>query len=240
MSLQSIIWQYRTRTGPFEVDENQTDSSRAENVLCAVLNDWRDELLAGASLQTSNFTRKYSSKIYTHYQDDGNLQSDSLDTDDHQSPVQPVRYIKLRLEPAMDFYSLRVPKYTNHGFVLKIVILFLGVTSSFLAHYNILSYVVVATAGATIVTSWSEFSEDARKVERYSSAINALKKLLSWWDSLGEVEKASRANIAHLILQAEAIISKEQRSWTSTAPKQDVLAAETSSGNGTKNPELML
>ena len=44
-------------------------------------------------------------------------------------------------------------------------------------------------------------------------------KLLSEWNSLSEVEKASRESIAHLVLEAEAIISQEQRSWTSTANK---------------------
>ena len=93
------------------------------------------------------------------------------------------------------------------------------VISSVLAHYQMLAFVMIATAAATGVTSWAEFSEDARKVERYSSAVNGLKKLLNWWDSLGEVEKASRESIAHLVLEAEAIISQEQRSWTSTASK---------------------
>ena len=57
------------------------------------------------------------------------------------------------------------------------------------------------------------------QVERYSSAVNALQKLLSGWNSLSEVEKASRESIAHLVLEAEAIISQEQRSWTSTVNK---------------------
>ena len=48
--------------------------------------------------------------------------------------------------------------------LLKTMILLLGVASSVLAHYEMLAYVMVATAAATAVTSWSEFSEDARKV----------------------------------------------------------------------------
>ena len=84
-----------------------------------------------------------------------------------------------------------------------------------------LAFVLVSTAAASALTSWAEFSEDARKVERYSSALNALMNLITWWDSLGEVEKASRESIAHLVLEAESIISEEQRSWTSTASKQE-------------------
>jgi hypothetical protein len=57
------------------------------------------------------------------------------------------------------------------------------------------------------------------QVERYSSAVNSLEKLLNWWYSLSEVQKASRESIAHLVLEAEAVISQEQRSWTATASK---------------------
>ena len=168
MSLQSIIWQYRTRTGTFEVDESRGDSSRPENALCAVLNDWRDDLLAGAALKTSNLERKYPSAVYRHFQDSGNLPSDheDYDQDDFQSPTQPARYITLRIHPMMDFYSHRVPKYSNHGFVLKVTILLLGVISSVLAHYKYLSFVTFATAAATAVTSWAEFSEDVSSTKR--------------------------------------------------------------------------
>ena len=72
---------------------------------------------------------------------------------------------------------------------MKVMILLLGVTSSVLARYALLAFVMVATSAATAVTSWAEFSEDARKVERYSSAVNNLEKLLSWWRSLGEVRE---------------------------------------------------
>ena len=65
-------------------------------------------------------------------------------------------------------------------------------------------------------------------------------KLLSEWNSLSEVEKASRESIAHLVLEAEAIISQEQRSWTSTANKPGAASGgtaspqESSSGDDTK------
>ena len=47
--------------------------------------------------------------------------------------------------------------------------------------------------------------------------------------SLGEVEKASRESIAHLVLSSEAIISEEHRSWTSAANKQE---ADVATENG--------
>jgi hypothetical protein len=57
---------------------------------------------------------------------------------------------------------------------------------------------------------------------------------------LSEVEKASRESISHLVLEAEVVISQEQRSWTSTANKPRAGAETTESpqersgGDGTK------
>ena len=218
-ALRSAVWQYRTRTGPFELDESRRDSTRPELMLCAMLNEWRDDLMAGAGLKTTNLQKEYPAHVYQHFQDKGAPKGAGAD-DDHHSPTQPARYIELRIEPMMAFYTYRIPGYNRHSLMLKVCVLGLGVVSSVLARYEELTLVTAVTAAATITTSWSEFSDAAHKVERYSTAVGALKKLLSWWDSLGEVQKASRDSISHLVGTAEAIISEEQTSWTSILSKQ--------------------
>ena len=104
------------------------------------------------------------------------------------------------------FYKRRIPIYTQHSLNLKLAVLTLGVISSVLAHYELLTWVTVATAAATATTSWTEFGDAAHKVERYSGAIDGLKRLLASWYSLGPVQKASRASVANLVLTAEAIM----------------------------------
>jgi hypothetical protein len=217
-SLHSIVWMYRTRTGPFELEETRRDSTRPESVLCAIQTQWRDDLAAGAGLKTTSLLRQYPAHVYCHFQDRGGAVSSTTVDDDHHSPTQPSRYVKLRVEPMITFYTNRIPVYTRHGLLLRFTILVLGVAASVLARYEELSWVTTATAAATAVMSWAEFSDAARKVERYSSAVGALKNLLSWWDSLGEVQKASKEAIKHLVQTAEAIISEEQFSWTATKP----------------------
>ena len=212
-SLQSTVWQYRTRVGPFELEDARRDSTRPEAQLCQCLNEWRDAIVAGAGLKMTNLQRRHALSVYRHYQDHG--RPDDGD-DDFHSPTQPARYIELRIRTTMSFYERRIPVYTRRGMLLKLLVLLLGVASAVLARYEKLTWVTVATAAATAITSWTEFSDAARKVERYSSTIVALKKLLSWWSSLGEVQKASKESIAKLVERAESIISEEQVSWTST------------------------
>ena len=87
---------------------------------------------------------------------------------------------------------------------------------------------VTVLAGSLI--SWSEFSETGRKIERYSRAIRSLKKVLSWWDVLTDVEKAGTENIQTLIDTGESIISDERQAWQATANR---LAAKVAAGGVT-------
>merc|ERR1719311_281237 len=89
-----------------------------------------------------------------------------------------------------------------------------------LSRYELMTWVVVVCALSSAFTSWMEFADSARKVERYTRAITALKKLLSWWKSLTEVERASTDSISTLINTSESIIAQERLAWVSTASKK--------------------
>jgi len=216
-SLESIIWMYRTRVGPFSLDEQAgRDSKLPEAALCGCINEWRDNLMAGAALKRTNAQRKYQPAIYKHFQDQG---SPVDGADDFHSPTQPNRYIDLRINPSIDFYARRIPLYSRSSILLTTFTVLLGIVASVLARFEELTWVSIMTAGATAVMSWTEFSDASRKVERYSSAVVNLKKLLSWWKSLGAVQKASKESIETLVRSAEEIISQEQTSWMSVAGK---------------------
>ena len=70
-----------------------------------------------------------------------------------------------------------------------------------------------------MITSYMEFSDVARKTERYTRSAVELENLLSYWKSLPDAEKASTSSIDHLVLTGEAIISEELVAWVSTAQK---------------------
>jgi hypothetical protein len=216
--LQSMIWLYRTRVGPFDVTlDGRRDSTGPEIELCSRLNGWRDELVAGAALKATDLEREHDPSVYKHFQDRGDP---SAGADDHHSPTQPQRYIELRIEPAIAFYKRRIPQYTRRDLLLKVTLLSIGIASSILARYQELTMVAIATAAATALKSWGEFANAEVKMERYSGSITSLKQLLSWWDCLSDVKKASRDSIGELVLQAESIISQEQLSWTAAASKE--------------------
>lgn len=59
--------------------------------------------------------------------------------------------------------------------------------------------VTVLAALSASLTSWNEFSDTHRKVERYTRAARSLKRLLSTWNSLSEVERSGQYWVNYLV-----------------------------------------
>ena len=217
-SLQATIWMYRTRVGPFEIDEStEVNFAVPEDALMKALTKFREDLITGANLGSSNFHRKHPRSVYKHFQFEGQPEPNG---DDFHSPLQPQLYIQQRVEPALNFYALRIPRYNRCGKVYTVLIVLLSIMASVLARYKFVSLVVMATTGSAMVTSWVEFTDLSSKNRRYTRTVNTLKNILDWWSSISDVRKASRDAIAHLIMACESTIAEEQIGWTSVNAKQ--------------------
>ena len=231
-ALQSVIWTYRTRVGQFEMEENPGNGAgRPERQLMATLQTFRDELNAGANLDSSNFHKKHNAKLYKHFQNKG---APAEGEDDFHSPVQPHRYIELRIQKNISFYQARIPQYNRRKSFFKFLIVLLSVAGSALARYQMVSIVVAVTAASTALTSWVEFADMSSKAKRYSRVITGLKNLLDWWNSLTEVQKASRERIGQLITTSEGLIAEEQIGWMSMSKAKDPGGETKDDGGGSK------
>lgn len=216
-SLECSIWLYRTRVGPFELDSGQQESRMPEEALCACINHWRSELISGAGLTETILKRDHPKSVFRHFQFVG---EPAEGADDFHSPTQPGRYIELRVKPTIRFYQQRLPLYNLRKNFLNIVVMVIGVAVSVLAHYEQTSWVATSTAAATALMSWSEFCDTSNKIQRYSRSIIALEGVLTWWDSLGNVQQATKEAVGNLVRTVETVISEEQLAWTATARNQ--------------------
>ena len=127
-SLQSDIFQFRTRTGAFAV--TVSDDRRPELELRERIQNSRTRMVQMASLTESSFTRKYPDKVWRHGQNEGQLLEGSHtfdvtklsrdapfdieaiageNPDNHYAPMKPSQYISARLVPVLDYYQSRVP-----------------------------------------------------------------------------------------------------------------------------------
>ena len=109
---------------------------------------------------------------YKHFQDCGHPAEGA---DDFQSPTQPARYISLRIQPIVELYQRRIPKYTLRNLVLKVMVLMLGVAASDQSALDA-RYSQVDGSGAII-------GIDHASAQLEQSSINT--KLVAGWASLG-------------------------------------------------------
>ena len=62
--------------------------------------------------------------------------------------------------------------------------------------------------------------------------IKGLKNLLDWWNSLTQVQKASRERIGQLITISESLIAEEQIGWMSMSKNKDSGEKESKDSDG--------
>ena len=224
-ALESMIWRFRARVREFATDAGEGNSSasviRCETVLSESMNAWLDELVGGANLQSTALLKNYPDTVFVHHQHEVSSNPPiPLVEDDFHSPVKPDEYIKLRLDKHVDFWQSRLPVYVRRRTILKSLLLTCAGFGSVLAYLDYSNWVVIVTAAAGSITSWVEFSDLSRKIERYTAAIGNVEKLVTWWEMLSPVEKAGVDNTNRLIESGETIIRQEQAAWASVAARQ--------------------
>lgn len=225
-SLESITWQYRCRVDPFDSDRSNPDLDRAEQMLGDALVAWRRGMSSGAELLLSALHKKYPDSVFRHGQRAAGKVDAGAEGNDHFSPVQADEYVAMRLLPMIEWYESRIPWRHRLRLLLRVAMLVVTAACSVLARHALGPGVAILTAFTSVITSWSEFSDSSRKIERYNSVIESVSNLLTWWERIGPVERASTANIAKLVKTGEAVVSQELLAWQSTAGRHGAVAKE--------------
>ena len=146
--------------------------------------------------------------------------------DDHHSPTTSDQYMELRLEKMLCFYQGRVPDYNRYRLLQTLLLLSGTLAASICSRYEWPAMVTVIVALTGVITSWVEFSDSGRKVERYSGAARQLRKLRLWWQHLDELERITHSKVSKLIETAEATISEERTAWISTNQQAEMDSPE--------------
>ena len=236
-SLQSDIFQFRTRTGSFAI--SLTDPRQPELTFRAKIQQCRTTVIQSGGLTESSFARAYPSHVFQHGQneraskitfdveqvsDDGPIDfQHRAVSDNHHSPMKPSQYISARIVPMQHYYRSRVPRKYRERKALVFLVL---VATSGIAVLSYLSAVsdpasardFSAAAGAVsavsaALTSWGAADGADRKINRYTNASVAMENHLLWWNTLPAVEQNSQINIDRLVRTAEDIKLAEANAW---------------------------
>ena len=155
--------------------------------------------------------------------------------DDFYTPLRPELYLDIRIKGYLSFYQRRIPQYARDRLIFKSVMVLLTITASAVSAYGLSVWALVIAAAVSMLTSWTEFADTGRKVERYTKAVVELKNLVSYWKRLTEVEKASPVTIYHVVITGESIISEERVAWVSTAQKSSSQKAQSDEDKGSSS-----
>ena len=241
-NMESAIWQFRCRAGVYaQGSEGPAASTQA---LSAAVRKCREAIMVSADVQETSFHAFYPLHIYRHGQrprggtkiypsPTPNTTEDCFDPespevqekesfDNNYSPTKPEDYIRLRILKMLRFYRKRLPNYARQRDFCQWIIMVGTVAGALIAFLGFAPQVAIVTSVTTSVAAWLEFHSTAQKVSRYNGIIVSLSNILLWWDSMGDVDKASPMNIDLLVQMGEATLNAERGAWLSAgASKED-------------------
>jgi hypothetical protein len=258
-SMQSDVFQFRTRTGSFAV--SMAEPRQPELEISAKIQDARTMVVQMGGLAESSFTREYPDKVWSHGQnkvassqafDLKRLSGDApIDiearavVDNHHSPMKPTQYISARLIPMLNYYRRRVPRKYRE-WKITVFLMLTSTTSIAVLSYlsgrlgtSDLSAMAGVVAGVSVaLTAWSDHSGADRKISRYTNAIVAIENHLLWWDSLPAVEHNSITHINRLVNVGEDIKLAEVNAWADASRQNNQENEDTHAPSGNSSVTL--
>jgi hypothetical protein len=244
--LESEIWLFRTRSGPYQTqsdgESQQERAQRDAECLLACLETVKQHVYKSASILDTSFYSRFeavsknesNSRLYCHGQYENSLGTPSSGAthqeqsslilnigisqdrqllDDHHSPLQPNEYLVHRVDKMFKFYQGRLPHYYKIHKACEVILLVGTITMTLTAFLDHAEWAAVVAAMTGAVTAWRAFHGTDKKMTRYSDTIGQLSSIVLWWVHLTEVDKASMANISHLVESCEHVFEAERRGW---------------------------
>jgi len=144
--LESMIWKYRARAGPFRT--GHLDSKHPEAVFAEELRLWRSTFKHGQRCDILNaddfFKEQIASLVCEHGKHKGKCSECLFQLNDHHSPIQPESYIQLRLLPMMLFYQRRIPRSVQLQNSMQVVVFACSALSAIMTFFDAAAYVAVS------------------------------------------------------------------------------------------------
>jgi hypothetical protein len=200
-AIKREIYRYRSRTGDYSKDR-LTTNSRDD-----VFNE-RLEPVSRRLMQT-----EVNHGALAPY--DGPLPPEEVaqKSDDGFSFLTPERYIELRLEDQLNYYSGKTPKLEKHIKKMQVAILVAGGVGTLLAAVHVELWVALTTALATALTTWLASHQLDETLVRYNQSAADLANVRDWWTKLSPAAKRNPKNIGQLVEVTEKVLETELSGW---------------------------
>ena len=200
-AIKREIYRYRSRTGDYSKDRLTTNSR----------DDVFHERLEPVSRRLMQTDVNHGAlKPY-----DGPLPPKEVaqKNDDGFSFLTPERYIELRLEDQLNYYSNKTPKLETHVKQMQVAILVAGGAGTLLAAVHAELWVALTTALATALTTSLASRQLEETLVRYNQSSADLANVRDWWTKLSPAAKRSAKNIDQLVEVTEKVLETELSGW---------------------------
>jgi len=133
--------------------------------------------------------------------------------DDGFSFLTPTRYIEIRLEDQLSYYSKKTPKLGAEIKRMQTAILVVGGVGTLLAAVGAELWVALTTSLATALTSSVASRQLEETLVRYNQSAADLANVRDWWTKLSPAANRNPKNIDQLVEVTEKVLETELSGW---------------------------
>ena len=200
-AIKREIYRYRSRTGDYS-DDHLTTKSRDD-----VFHE-RLEPVSRRLMQTD-----VNHAALKPYDRPLPPKDSAPKNDDGFSFLTPERYIELRVEDQLNYYSNKTPKLERQIKQMQIAILVAGGVGTLLAAVGAQLWVALTTALATALTTSLASRQLDETLVRYNQSATDLANVRDWWTKLSPAAKRNPKNIDQLVEVTEKVLETELSGW---------------------------
>lgn len=143
-------------------------------------------------------------------------------TDDGLSPLEPDKYIEIRIGDQVSFYESRTNQKEDTLRYFQLAILVVGGLGTFLAAIGGELWVPLTTAAVTGITTYLLSEQFQETIVRYNQNKTDLQNVEIWWRALSATDKEKPVNIKKLVNTTEDLMIQEVKGWVQNM--QDALS----------------
>ena len=201
-AIQSQIFRYRTRSGPYSslaAGVNSREMLLADKVKSLTQSFAQSEGNSAAMLPYNGPIPPTSK--YDQYLDDG------------IRPLKAQDYLNVRLETMLAFYNDKCPKLEALASKVQWGIVGMAFLGSLFAAIDLDLWIAATTSIATALTTFIGLRQYDFLLKRYNVAKSNLLNIKAWWTALSEEEKLQQSNLDKLVSSTEQAIENQMQGW---------------------------
>lgn len=201
------IFRFRTRTGDFA---GAPGSPAPEQVLFERVSAINDQLKQTEVNKCALEQPRRDARLIRRRDPNGK----ETEVDDGLTGLDAMRYLELRVNDQINFYTNRTRRFDCSITRATIAILLFGAAGTFFAALGWELWIPVATVLAAAFTTYLRYTQSEETLITYNRGRIDLKNIRAWWMKLTPGEQTLPENFSTLVDLTEKVLEEETTGWS--------------------------